>query len=145
MKRIIVISIINLFILNSYSQEFKDSVYIHLTNFLLMKGELQVEDIKGNKLKDLVVVKNEFDKDSQDYGIYIFYGAVHNEVSVSVFIMKHDQIEIFDLSEVNVFYSRLSILFEEFPDVFDKTTILKYLNKVSEMFDTYSDDDLENL
>ena len=146
MKKVILfLSIISLYVFDSYCQEFNDSVYIHLTNFLFINGELKLEDIEKNSSKDLIYIKKLIDNDNSIYGVYTFYATVNNNVKVSAFIVNNDKIEIFDMSKVNAFYSRLFLLFDEYPDDFDRTNILKYLNSVSDMLDRNEVDSIENM
>jgi hypothetical protein len=94
-KLILVIAIILLPVL-SKSQVFPDSLYLHLYNFLILKGELDANrDI--SKLKELFFIKELVNYSNiENFKIYTFNQQAYEDGLPSIFTLEKDTFEIYD-------------------------------------------------
>lgn len=91
--------LITLFLNNSFvkGQVFPDSLYLHLYNYQIIKGELK-SDLNLEKLSAIFNVEELIDNtNTKDFSIYKFYHLEYEEPLTSFIIIEQSSIEIYDL------------------------------------------------
>lgn len=97
MKRIIVLISISFIVLLAKGQGFSDSLYLHLYNYQIIKGELEA-NLKLDKLSARFNIEPLIDSaNTETLSIFKFYHLEHEEPLTSFLIVEKDNIEIYDL------------------------------------------------
>lgn len=96
MKKFVLLIFITLIPLLSKSQVFPDSLYLHLYNFMIIKGELEANrDV--SKLNELFCIKElVINTNTEAFSIYMFKHQVYEDALPSIFIVEKDNIEVYD-------------------------------------------------
>lgn len=146
--RIIIILILFLFSFNCYAKETPDSLISNLFDFLIMKGELPKElnqDKKGDSdffyIQDVLGVGKNY---SQEYGVFKFLCKYNEESHYNVFIKKGKAIEIYDISDISYLITKIITLSHEFPNLFDNSKTIKYINEVIILYNNACKTNLKN-
>ncbi|ASB48643.1 hypothetical protein [Alkalitalea saponilacus] len=97
MKKIITLISISFVILFAKGQAFSDSLYFHLYNYQIIKGELKA-DLELDKLCTRFNIEELIDSTNvETFSLYKFYHLEYEDPLTSFLIIKPNKIEIYDL------------------------------------------------
>ncbi len=97
MKRIVVLIFISFVGLVVKGQGFSDSLYLHLYNYQVIKGELEA-NLELDKLSASFNIEPLIDSTNvETLSIFKFYHLEYEEPVISFLIVEKDNIEIYDL------------------------------------------------
>lgn len=136
--RIIISISIFFFIANiGLSQNFNDSLYLHLYNFHIIKGELKKEDISFNDLsKSFNIQELVAGTNTCSFKIYKFYNLKYEEVNTSILVIDDKNYEIYDILS-------FSYLINKILDVdFDCAKKKFWIKEILKLLDEYKSIDL---
>lgn len=92
----------------SFTQEFSDSLYLHLYNFQVIKGELQSGDVDMKDLSKSFYIQELIEgANSETFSIYKFYNLKYEEALISFLIIEKQKIEIYDILSFSAFIERV--------------------------------------
>lgn len=95
---------------STIAQTFDDSLYIHLYNFQVIKGEVKDTELKGKSIKAFFRIENLIDIDtanSELFRIYKFHNLEHEEALTSFLVVEKDVTEIYDIQSFDALVERI--------------------------------------
>ncbi len=107
MKKIVIL--IFMFFIGTYSngQIITDSLYFHLYNYQVIKGELKT-GLDFNKLGNSFNIEKLVDGiNTETFSIFKFYHLEYEEPLTSFLIIEKDNVEIYDILSFNVLIEKL--------------------------------------
>jgi|GEM_PF-3547626 len=95
--KIVFFFVILLFSNRGFTQECNDSLYLHLYNYQIIRGELE-EGLDLNELSNSFNVEDLVENtNTEQFSIFKFYNLVHEESSISFLIIEKNNVEIYDI------------------------------------------------
>lgn len=137
MKKIVALLFMLFIVLFAKGQVITDSLYLHLYNYQVIKGELK-PGLDLNELGNSFNIENLIDGiNTETFSIFKFYHLEYEEPLTSFLIIEKDNIEIFDIQSFDVLIEKIL----EVSSINDKSKalcikeILKMLRKYYEVVD----------
>lgn len=90
-----------------FAQECNDSLYLHLYNYQVIKGELE-EGLDLNKLSKRFNIEELVDStNTEQFSIFKFYHLEYEEPLTSFLIFEKDNVEIYDMLSFDVLIEKV--------------------------------------
>jgi hypothetical protein len=133
---------------NCYADEPPDSLASNLFDFLIMKGEIPQNTARDNKndinFFYIQEILESSKKPSREGGIYKFLCKHDEESQYNVFIKTAENIEIYDIADISFLISRIIILGDKYPKMYDNNKIIKYISEVIILYNNACKSNLKN-
>lgn len=90
-----------------FSQEYNDSLYLHLYNYQVIKGELE-EGLDLNELNSRFNIEELVNNtNTEQFSVFKFYHLEYEEPLTSFLILEKDNVEIYDILSFDVLIEKI--------------------------------------